>query len=181
MIVESLVRHLRITARGLRRTPGATLVAALTMALGIGATAAVFSLVDAAFLHELPYAGANRLVTLSTTRKGEDLSNSYPNFLDWRERNHTFMSIAAFAGTSVALASGNGNAELIRAQIITPDLFRTLGVPVARGRDFVDAEGQWGAPHVAIVGDGLWKRRFGGDPAIVGRTTARVRHCGRHG
>jgi putative ABC transport system permease protein len=165
-----MMHRLRIAARGLFRTPGFTIVAVATIGLGIGSTAVAFSLVDAAFLHELPYHRADRLVVLSTTRRGEELSNSFPDFEDWRARNHTFGDMAAFVGTTASLTSGSGDAEVVRGLIATPNLFHLLGAHVAFGRDFSNAEGSWGSPRVVILSDGLWKRRFGADPTLVGRS-----------
>ena len=104
----------------------------------IGSATAVFSVLSAAFLRPLPYRDADRLIAISETRRTDEISVSYPNFLDWREQSHSFQELAAFAGRAVALGGeGAGIApERIRGQVVTSNLFRTLGVAPARGRAF---------------------------------------------
>src|SRR5215203_4560220 len=169
-MLEQLRQHVRFGARSLRRTPSFTVVAALTLALGIGSATAVFSVLSAAFLRPLPYAEPHRLVAISETRRSDEISVSYPNFLDWREQNRSFEEIAAFAGRAVALAGEGSAPERLRGQVITSNLLRTLGVAPARGRGFLAEEDRAGAERVAIIGHGLWQRRFAGDAAIVGGT-----------
>jgi predicted permease len=167
---EELRQHVRYGARSLRRTPSFTIVAALTLALGIGSATAVFGVLSAAFLRPLPYREPERLIAVSETKRGDEISVSYPNFLDWREQNHSVTELAAFASRTFALGGEGGAPERVRAQVVTSNLFRTLGIAPARGRGFVDAEDRGGTEHVAIIGDGLWQRRFASDPAVVGKT-----------
>jgi len=169
-MLDRVRQHALVAARGLRRSPGFTLIAAATIALGIGAATAIFSVVDAAFLRALPYIAGDRLVAITETRKGDEISVAFPDLLDWRARNRSFTEVAGFVGSSVSLSGGDGAPERIRGEVITPNLFHLLGVSVARGREFSDAEAGWGGPRVVILSDGLWKRRFGADPSIVGRT-----------
>jgi predicted permease len=165
---ELFTQQVRFAARSLRRTPSFTAVAALTLALGIGSATAVFGVLSAAFLRPLPYADPDRLIAISETRRGEEISVSYPNLLDFREQTRSFQEIAGFAGRALALAAGDGPPERIRGQVISANLFRTLGVTPARGRGFLAAEDRVGTERVVVIGHGLWQRRFGGDPSIVG-------------
>jgi putative ABC transport system permease protein len=167
---EELRQHVRYGARSLRRTPSFTIVAALTLALGIGSATAVFGVLSAAFLRPLPYREPDRLIAISETKRGDEISVSYPNFLDWREQSHSTTDIAAFASRTYALGADGGAPERVRGQVVTSNLFRTLGIAPSRGRAFSDAEDRAGAERVAIIGDGLWQRRFASDPAVAGKT-----------
>ena len=167
-MLEQLRQHLRFGARSLRRTPSFTTVAVLTLALGIGSATAVFSILSAAFLRPLPYNDADRLLAISETRRGDEISVSYPNFLDWREQNHSFTDIAAFASRALALGGEGNPPERVRGQVVTSNLFRTLGVAPARGRAFLASEDRAGTERVAIMGHGLWQRRVAGDVRIIG-------------
>ena len=168
-MLEPLRQHVRFAVRSLRRSPSFTVVAALTLALGIGSATAVFGVLSAAFLRPLPYAAPDRLVVISETRRDDEISVSYPNFLDWREQSHAFTDLAGFVGRAMALTSTGGTPERVRAQVVTSNLFRTLGVTPTRGRGFLESEDKQGATRVAIIGYGLWQRRFAGDRDIVGR------------
>ena len=167
---EDLRQHIRYGARSLRRTPSFTVVAALTLALGIGSATAVFGVLSAAFLRPLPYREPDRLIAISETKRGDEISVSYPNLLDWREQSHSVSDIAAFASRVFALGGDGGAPERVRAQVVTSNLFRTLGVSPIRGRAFVESEDRAGAERIAIIGHALWQRRFASNPAIVGKT-----------
>jgi len=130
----------------------------------------VFAVLSATFLRPLPYVDPDRLIAVSETRRGDEISVSFSNFLDWRAQNHSFADLAAFVGRGMALTAQGTAPERIRAQLVTSSLFRTLGVTPARGRGFLESEDNPGSPRVAVVSDRLWHRALGADPAIVGRT-----------
>jgi putative ABC transport system permease protein len=158
--------------RGLRKRPLFTAVAVLTLALGIGANAAIFSVVSGVLLRPLPYPDPDRLMMLWTynPRQGFDKDvGTYPNFEDWRRQNTTFERMAAYTGASFTL-TGAGDPAQIRGAIVTPGFFETLGTPVMLGRVFDDREAVAGGERTVILGHGLWTRRFGSDRLIVGRT-----------
>ncbi len=166
-----LWQDLRYGARMLLKKPGFTLIAVVTLALGIGANTAIFSVVHAVLLQSLPYRDADRLVMVWETRrsniKGQNVINM-GNFFDWKEQNRVFEDMAAFAGTSVNLTSG-GEPEEVPSQIATTSLLNILGVNPILGRTFTPDEGRPGQPGVVVISFGLWQRRFGGDPQIIGR------------
>jgi putative ABC transport system permease protein len=163
-------RHdLRYALRGLRQRPGFTLVAVLTLALGIGANTAIFSVVNGVLLRPLPYERPERLAMIWGHRNQQPLAElSVPEYWDLRERTHTFSGVAAFADGNVNL-TGTGTPERIRAGYFTANTTAVLGVAPAIGRGFTTEEDLPGGPPVVLLGDGLWRRRFGADPKVVGR------------
>jgi predicted permease len=171
--IEALSQDLRYAARMLRKNPGFAVVVILTLALGIGANTAVFSVFDATVLRPLPYPEQSRLVELWGNVKRERLERrgtSLPDYADWRDQNHSFDAIALFDSGNVTLASDQ-DPEQVRAEIVAQPYFQLLGVQAVVGRTFRQEEDQ--VPlrdSVVILSGGLWKRRFGGDPAIIGRT-----------
>jgi predicted permease len=172
--VDPLRQDLRFAVRMLRRTPGFTLAAVLTLALGIGANTTMFSVLNATLLQSLPYPDSDRLATLWRTSFADPESLSIvsaPNFRDWRERSRTFDSMAIFdsAGRGYNL-TGQGEPEQVPGLRVTASFFTVLGVPPFLGRTFSQEEEQPGADRVVVLSYGLWKRRYAGDPAIVGRT-----------
>jgi putative ABC transport system permease protein len=158
--------------RGLRRKPLFTATAVLTLALGIGANSAIFTVVSAVLLRPLPYPTPDRLMMLWTynPRQGynKDVS-AYPNFDDWRRQSASFEGMSAYFDANFTLTQAGDPAQ-IEGAIVTPGFFETLGVAPALGRTFGAREGAAGGARVAILSHGLWQTRFGGDPAIVGRT-----------
>ena len=164
MIVE--IRH---ALRSLARARGFAASAMLTLALGAGATTAVFSVVNAALWRPLPYPAAGRLVAMQETRGADEISVSYPDFRDWREQSRSFRELALYTGLSFNL-TGIGEPERLRGEMVTANLFRTLGVRPALGREFRPEEDEPGAPNVVAISDGMWRTHFGSDPAILGRT-----------
>jgi predicted permease len=142
--------------------------AILTLALGIGASTAVFSVVDAVLLRPLPYPEADRLVAMTSLRRGDEISISYPDFMDLRERTGTLASLAAYAGSSFTL-TGEGQAERLRGQFVTAALFDVLRIAPVRGRVFTEEEDRPGGGRIALIGHAVWQRRFGGATDIVGR------------
>jgi putative ABC transport system permease protein len=171
--MQTLWQDLRFGARMLLKNPGFTLIVLLTLALGIGANTAIFSVVNAVMLRQLPFANADRLVRLNESnpeRGWPTFSASHPNFLDWRARNQSFEAMAATGGASFNLSAG-GEVEVVRGAAITADFLPVLGVAPALGRNFLPEEDRpGGATRVALFTHGFWQRRFGGDPAIVGKT-----------
>ena len=170
-MLELFRQQLQYAFRSLRRAPGFTIVAALTLALGIGSATAVFGVLSAAFFRPLPYADPDRLVAISETRRGEEISVSYPNLLDFRAESRSFSELAGFAGRAFSLGAGGGDGapERVRGQVVTANLFRTLGVLPAHGRAFLESEDRPGTERVAIIGHGLWQRRFGGNVDVIGQ------------
>jgi predicted permease len=171
---ESLVQDLRYALRTLRRAPAFALVAVLVLAIGIGATTAMFSLVDAMLVRGLPYQDADRLVLLigNVQRAAgvERRGNSYPDHVDWRARATSFEAMAAYTTLNTTL-QGADEPERIPSEAVSPPYFKLLGVSPSHGREFRPEEDA--VPNrdaVVILGDGLWRRRFGADPSIVNRT-----------
>ena len=164
-----LWQDIRYALRSLVKTPAFTLVALLTLALGIGANSAIFSVVNGVLLRSLPYPQADRLVVVRETYGGGLTGSvSGPNFADWRVRAHSFSSMAASRGMAVSLL-GVGEPEEISAAMVSSDFFRTLGVTPVLGRGLLPGEDQ-GQGSVAVISEGLWRERFGGDRDILGRT-----------
>jgi putative ABC transport system permease protein len=166
-----LMSDLVYAFRGFRNKPLFTAAAVLTLALGIGANAAIFSVVNAILLRPLPYPEPDRLMMLWThnPRQGYNKDvNAYPNFDDWRRQSQSFASMAAYFGATFTLTQAGDPAQIVGA-IVTPGFFETLGVAPAHGGTFGTREGEPGGERVAMLSHGLWQTRFGGDPAIVGR------------
>src|SRR5215213_1413132 len=172
----TLAQDLRYAVRMLAKRPGFTAVAVLTLALGIGANSAIFSVVNAVLLRPLPFAEPDRLVYA----EGADLrdgtkagSISPPDFLDYREQNHVFERLAAFMPFSFTLTGDGSASERVSSALVSHGFFETLGVtPMPGGRTFLAEEEQDGRTGVAVLSYGLWQRRYGGDPKIVGKTIA---------
>jgi putative ABC transport system permease protein len=169
--LESVWQDVRVAARGLRRSPVYALVAVLTLALGIGGTTAVFSVVSAVLLRPLPYGDADRIVFLTEAPKTggkEETSTSYPNFLDWQARSRSFESMTIFHGWAPAL-TGRGEPERVEGAMVTAGLFDVLRVAPVLGRPLLPSDNVPGAERVVVVSHGFWRRHLGGDPAAVGR------------
>ncbi len=173
--MESVWRNLRHAVRLLAKSPGFTAVAVLTLALGIGANAAIFSVVYTALLRPLPYYQPERLITLgegrTQTRDTEAVNrnSSYADFVDWQKTAKSFESLTAFSFDTFTLA-GNGEPKAVFATQVMPNFFSTLGVKPALGRAFVDGENVGDGPHVVMLTYGYWRSDFGGDPKAIGRT-----------
>lgn len=175
--LENLLGDVRYGFRMLRNKPGFSLVAIVTLALGIGANTAIFSVVDAALIRPLPYWQANRLITLSEVRPQEGKSGetdtrtwdaSYPDYLDWTRQSKSFQSLAGFSGDVFTLHGTEP--ELVFGAQTTINFFSTLGVKPFLGRDFAVGEDLPTGPKVAILSYGSWVRRFGGDKQVLGRS-----------
>ncbi len=163
---------LRYGARMLWKKPGFTLIAVLTLSLGIGATTAIFSVVNAVLLRPLPYPDAHRLLYIGQQYRSGIAGSGEPKFMFWREQSQSFEAMACysnFGGASGNLSSGN-EAEFVRGVRVSEDFFRVFGVAPAMGRVFTREEDAPGNARVAILSDGLWQRRFGARPDLLGQT-----------
>ncbi|MGA8142318.1 MAG: ABC transporter permease [Candidatus Acidiferrales bacterium] len=168
--MQTLLQDLKYGVRMLARAPGFTMVAILTLALGIGANTAIFSVVKAVLLRSLPFKNANQLVILR-----EDVKNHGPesvafvNFQDWEKQSHSFSQMAAYSDAEF-IVSGTTSSERIYGEEVTRDYFEILGVPAAKGRVFLPQENETPMKDlVALISYGLWERRFGSDPNVVGK------------
>ncbi len=171
MILDTLRHDLRFALRSLAGRPGYTLVVVLTLALGIGANTAIFSVVKTVLLDALPFHEPNRLVAIAQRNSeadGNPISVGYPTLLDWQQSVPSFESVAASADWQPNLATDSG-AELLRGQSVTRDFFKVLGVTPALGRAFSADEDQPNRNDVAMISHALWQRRFNADPGIIGR------------
>jgi putative ABC transport system permease protein len=171
--MTNTLQDLRYAARALRKNPGFTAIAALTLALGVGATTAIFSVVNAVMLRPLPFTEPDRLVRIweSNVERGwPTFAVSHPNFLDWRSQSRAFESLAATTNAGFTWTS-NGEAEVIPGLSVTATFLPTLKISPALGRNFLaDEDRPGGNPRVVLLGDGFWRRAFGADPTVVGRT-----------
>jgi putative ABC transport system permease protein len=170
-MLETLFQDLRFGARMLFKNPGFTLIAVVTLALGIGANTAIFSVVNAVLLRALPYPEPGRLVRFWESNPGRgwlEFAASAPNFADWRKQQSVCEQLAAYEFNNFNF-TGSGEPERVAALRVTANLFSVLGVAPAHGRNFLPEEEQSGRNHVAVLSDGLWRRRFGADPNLIGR------------
>jgi predicted permease len=171
--VDDLWRDVRFAVRTLLRTPGFTLLALATFALGIGANTAIFSVVNAMLLRPLPYPNADRVVRVSEQVLDQPGPGavSYMNLLDWRKLNGSFEGMGAFFNTFITI-SGDGEPERVREGVVSANIFPMLGVKPAIGRFFTADDEVRGQHRVLLLSDHLWRRRYGADRTIVGRTIA---------
>jgi putative ABC transport system permease protein len=168
-MMDTLLHDLRYALRSLVKSPGFTLVTLLTLALGIGANTAIFSVVNAVLLRALPFRDPDQLVVVREVYgDGEEGSSSGPNFLDWKTRNHTLDGLTAWRGANLALVA-EGEPEDVTAATADADFFRVLGIDPILGRGFATGEDQ-GQATVVVLSEGLWRARFGADRAILGRS-----------
>jgi len=168
--VDSLAQDVRYALRTLVRTPGFTAVAILTLAIGIGANAAIFSVVNAVLLKPVPFPDPDRLVMfMNTSPQGSGRAASPAKFHHWREQTRVVQDVAAFRDNIVNF-TGGGIPEQLRAAEVSADYFRLLGAPVFRGRTFSADEDRLGGARVVVLSHALWRRRFASDPEIVGKT-----------
>ena len=166
-----LVNDLRFAIRMLLKNPSFSTVIVLTLGLGIGAITAIFSVIHAVVLRPLPFDDPDRLVLLGETHRtrGERGLVSYPNFVDWQERNTVFKEIAAYYRDTHTL-TGTGIPEHVEGARVTAGFFPTIGVKAAIGRLFSRHDDVPGSENVAVLSNGLWQRCFGGEPGVIGRT-----------
>ena len=169
--MEVLWQDVRQALRMLRKNPSVTLVAVITLALGIGANSAIFSLVNAILLRPLPAADPGSLVRVNGAASSDAgrRSISYPDYADYRDRNVVFSELAAVRDQPVSLRE-NDQAEQLLAEIVSGNYFSLLGVPAASGRTISSEDDHPGANRVAVISHGLWQRRFGSDPRLLGST-----------
>ena len=169
--METLLKDVRYGVRMLIRKPGFTVVAVIALALGIGANAAIFSVVNAVLLRPLPYEASDRLMMIRETKLPQfpEFSVSPGNFLDWQKQNEVFERMVAIQNTSANLVDTSGPERLLM-QRVTNGFLTMLGAKPWRGRDFLAEEDQPGHNRVVLISYGLWQRRFGGSPDIVDRS-----------
>ena len=169
-VIETFLQDARYAFRMLRKNPGFTAVAVLTLALGIGANTAIFSVVYAVLLKPLPYANPNQLVSAfqANTQEGvpED-GTSYPNFEEWRAQNHVFSDLSTINFHQLTL-TGSGEPSVVNTCVVTPQHFALLDVKPLQGRIFYLDDGKQGAPPIVILSENLWRGTLGADPKIVG-------------
>ena len=168
--LDEFLQDLRFALRTLRKSPGFTMVAILTLALGIGANTSLFSVVNAVLLNPIPYPHPEQLVMVHESKPNfRSGSISYPNFRDWRHDNHSFSSMAVTRGSSFTL-TGLGEAEELRAQFISSDYFSLLAVQPVLGRFFATGEDEIGAPPLVLITENFWHRKLSGSPDAIGKT-----------
>jgi putative ABC transport system permease protein len=171
-LVRAFISDFRFGFRLLRRYPSTSLVAITTLALGIGANAAIFSVVDAVMVRQLPYVEPDRLVKVWEKRPAENVLNNIvapADFVDWKARQTPFERIAAFIETQLTL-TGQGEPRRVGVGAVTPEFFDVMRVPAAAGRTFRTGDDEPGKNLVVVLTHGLWQRVFGGDRSLVGRT-----------
>jgi predicted permease len=169
--MHTLLQDVRYAVRTLLKRPGFTLIAVVTLALGIGASTAIFTVVDAALLRGLPYKSPERLYHLWESTPQKEFAQrefSYPDYQDYQQ-NHVCEGIAAYTGGG-AIMTGRGEPELVLAPVATANFFSLLGVEPVIGRLFQPGEDKPGAARVAVLTYGMWQRRFGGDRGIIGQS-----------
>src|ERR1700684_765790 len=165
----TLLQDLRYGLRTLRKNPGFTAIAVLTLALGIGANTAIFSVVNGVLLRPLPFRHPSRLVLIAEKSSFPVISTSRENYLDWRDQSHSFEAMEATRSGSITL-TGAGEPERLNVRMATAELFPMLGINAQVGRTFLAEEDRAGGTPVALLSYGLWQRRFGGSPDIIGKT-----------
>jgi predicted permease len=167
--MDRIWQDVRFAVRTLTRAPGLSIVAILTLALGIGANSAVFSLVNTVLLRPLPFANADRLVTVFEVRNGSERDNvSAHEYIAWRDNTRSFDGLAMY-NLSGRTLTGRGDAVTLAAQTVTANFFDVLGIRPILGRTFRRGEDEPSAPRVAILGRSVWLSRFGGDSSVVGK------------
>lgn len=166
--MTALLRDLRFSFRQLRKNPMFTFIAALTLALGIGANTAMFSVVYATLLAPLPYRNPDQLVMVWSKVNGHYNSVSAGDYLDWKSQNSVFQDLIAWSSTTFSL-SASGELQAMQARVTSPNFFSMQGIALSLGREFLPEEGTPGKDHVVIITHRLWRERFGGDLHIIGQ------------
>jgi len=161
---------LRYGVRTLLKNRSFTAIAIITLAIGIGANTAIFSVVDAVLLRPLPYPDPERLVVLWSAPPGQRGGSSLPDYREWRDRSQGFEGLGGFFYGDFNLSGQNQDPERVQGASVTTNLFSVLGVNPAIGRSFLPEEDQFGRHRVALLSDGLWRRRYGADPRLIGET-----------
>src|SRR3954463_1794010 len=167
--MHSLASDVRVAVRMWKKSPELICIAALTLALGIGANTALFSVVNGVLLNPLPYPHPEQLVSLRESKANFEYGTiPYLNFRDWQKNNHTFTAMAVWRGSAFSL-TGTGEAEQVSGEFISSDFFPILGTKPLLGRTLAPGEDEIGAAPVALIGEGLWRRKFGAERDIVGK------------
>ena len=171
--VNNLWQDIQYSLRMLVRNPSFTLIAILTLALGIGANTAIFSVVDAVLFRSLPYRDADKLVwaTYFVPRQGQDLVFA-EEYNAWRAQNHVFDDLAAYSTSAEYTLTGTGNPARLSGDKVTASFLKVLGVTPQLGRNFLPEEDSPGGPKAVLLSDGVWRSTFGGDPTVIGRIIA---------
>lgn len=171
-MLETLWHDLRYGARVFLKKPGFTLVALLTLALGIGANSAIFSIINAVLLRPLPFNEPDQIMQVWTTNTEEGMDPlvvSVPDFVDWQNQNQSFQQMAAYSFANFIM-TGTGDAERVRGARVSASLFPLLRTQPMMGRAFTSEEDRFGGERVAVIGYGLWQRRFGSDQSVIEKT-----------
>src|SRR5712691_3949933 len=169
--LEAAMHALRLALRALRKDRWFSLAAIVTLGLGIGVTSAVFTLVNAALIRDLPMDRSDRLMVLATQdATGRPSGVSYLDYRSWHEQSRTFGDMAASVDTAMILGDEEKAPERVQGTYVTANLFRLIGAAPFLGRDFLPSDEEPGAPAVVIFAYGVWKNRYGADPSIVGQT-----------
>src|SRR5208282_1034356 len=166
--MSRLLHDIRYAFRLLAKSPGFTAIAILTLALGIGANTAIFTVVNAVLLRPLPFQDPSRLVLVAEKSPYPTITTSYQNWLDWRDQSRSFESVEATRPSTIAL-TGTGQPERLKSQNMTAGIFPLLGVKAILGRTFLPEEDRPGGNPVALISYGLWQNRFGGSQEIIGK------------
>src|SRR5579864_6431548 len=164
----NLLQDVRYAFRLLLKNPGFTVIAILTLALGIGANTAIFSVVNAVLLRPLAFRDPSRLVLVEEKNTFQIISTSYENYQDWRDQSSSFVGMEATRGTAMTL-TGAGEAERLNGRMCTAGLFSLLGVDAQVGRTFLPEEDRAGGAPVVLLSYGLWQRRYAGSKEILGK------------
>ena len=170
--MTDMIRDVRVAIRSLARTPGFSAVVVLTLAIGIGATTAIYTVVDAVLINPLPYPTQDRLQMIWVTNPQQEIDKdvtSYPNFADWQSQATTFEAMAAVNSTNFTI-TGAGDPRMIPAERVTGRFFDLFGMPAQHGRTLQAADSEAGREQVLVLSHNLWTDQFGADPGVVGRT-----------
>src|SRR5580693_3164996 len=167
--METLLQDLRYAFRVLIKSPSFTAIAVLTLALGIGANTAIFSVVNATLLRPLAFHDSSRIMLIAEKSKYPDPSVSYQNFVDWRDQSHSFECVQGMRASTITL-TGAGEPERLNARWVTSGLFPLLGVKALLGRTFRDDEDRAGGAPAVVISYGLWQRRFGGATDVLNKS-----------
>jgi len=167
--LDDFSQDLRYALRGLRKQRAFTAVAVITLALGIGANTAIFTVINTILLRPLPYESPDQLVVLTETVSDRLAGVSYQNFVDWRSQNTVFENITALRPRESFNLTGAGESERLQGRLVSANFLSTLGIKPIRGRDFLAEDDQPSATPVALISHALWQRRFGADENILGK------------
>lgn len=169
--MRSFLQDFRYSLRQMAKSPGFAVIAILTLALGIGANTAIFSVVNGVLLNPLPYPEPERLMVLFHDKPNfANGSISFPNFLDWQRENQSFERMAAYRNTGDFALTGTSEPEAVPGEMVSAGFFEILGTKLVAGRTFTADEDRLGANPTVLVSEGLWKRKFASDPNLVGKT-----------